>query len=71
LTHHSLAKRIFLRKVVMKRNLATEVISETEQLRRPELVEEPESQEPDRPKELKERVRLRACEIYQQWLQGE
>jgi hypothetical protein len=54
----------------MKRNLATEVIAETDQPDRPELVEEPESQ-PDRPKELKDQVRLRACEIYRQWLQGE
>jgi hypothetical protein len=55
----------------MKRNLATEVISEIEQPSRPGLVEEPESQQADRPKELKEQVRLRACEIYQQLLQGE
>jgi hypothetical protein len=66
----------------MKRNLATEVTTETEQPGRPELVEEPESQRPERPKELTDQIRFRAYEIYQQrgmidgaelddWLQAE
>ena len=66
----------------MKRNLATKVTTETEQPGRPELVEGPESQRPERPKELKDQIRFRAYEIYQQrgmidgaelddWLQAE
>jgi hypothetical protein len=66
----------------MKRNLATEVTTETEQPGRPELVEGTESQRSERPKELKDQIRFRAYEIYQQrgmidgaelddWLQAE
>jgi hypothetical protein len=66
----------------MKRNLATEVIVDVELPGRPELVENPESQQPDRPEGLDDRVRLRAYEIYYQrgmvggaelddWLQAE
>jgi hypothetical protein len=66
----------------MRRNLATEVTTETERPGRPTLVEDPESQRPERPKELKDQIRFRAYEIYQQrgmvdgaelddWLQAE
>jgi hypothetical protein len=50
----------------MKRNLATEVIADVELPGRPELVEEAESRQQDRPEGLDDRVRLRAYEIYQQ-----
>jgi hypothetical protein len=66
----------------MKRNLATEVIADVELPGRPELIEKPESQQPDRPEGLDDQVRLRAYQIYQQrgmvagaeledWLQAE
>jgi hypothetical protein len=66
----------------MKRNLAAEVIADVELPGRPELVEEPQSQPPDRPEGLEDQIRLRAYAIYQQrgmvdgaelddWLQAE
>jgi hypothetical protein len=50
----------------MKRNLTTEVTTEPEQPGRPELVEKPESQRPDRSEGLDDQVCLRAYQIYQQ-----